>query len=204
MLEYPKVSCTNVLHVIQWNTRNNQEDVTMGNQQERFELELSWLAGIIEGEGWISLLLYKNNQKKGNSTPAFTPCIGMCNTDMIIVEKVKSMFQKLGIKYRYQKRYKGIGSDGVSRKELAEISVVSKCNIRILGNAILPYMIGEKKNRVELVMKFLDLRDSKPSSGPYSSYGNEEFAIYETLYSYKGKSRSKILNDYTPESTLVM
>jgi len=176
----------------------------MGYQQERFEIELSWLAGIIEGEGWISLLLYKNNQKKGNSTPAFTPCIGMCNTDMIIVDKVKQMFEKLGIKYRYQRRYKGIGSDGIKRKELAEISVISKCNIRILANAIIPYMIGEKKNRVEKVLKFLDLRDSKPRSGPNSSYGSEEFEIYNSLYSYTGKSRSKILNDYTPNTELVI
>lgn len=175
----------------------------MGNQQERFELELSWLAGIIEGEGWISLILYKNNQKKGNSTPAFTPCIGMCNTDMLIVDKVKHMFEKLGIKFRYQTRDKGIGSDGIRRKKLAEISVVSKCNIRILANAILPYMIGDKKNRVEKVLKFLDLRDSKPRSGPNSSYGNEEFEIYKSLYTFTGKSRSKILNDYMPEPILV-
>jgi hypothetical protein len=175
----------------------------MGNQQERFELELSWLAGIIEGEGWVSLILYKNHQKKGNSTPAFTPCIGVCNTDMIIIDKVKKMFEKLGIKYRYQKRDKGIGLDGISRKEIAEISVVSKCNIRILSNAIFPYMIGEKKNRVKKVLEFLELRDSKPHSGPKSSYGFEEFEIYKSLYCFTGKSRSKILNDYMPKPILV-
>jgi len=31
--------------------RENQKDGTMGNQQERFDLDLAWLTGIIEGEG---------------------------------------------------------------------------------------------------------------------------------------------------------
>ena len=35
----------------------------MGNQQERFEIDLAWLTGLIEGEGWVSILYYKSNQK---------------------------------------------------------------------------------------------------------------------------------------------
>jgi len=168
----------------------------MGNQQERFEIELSWLAAIIEGEGWVSLILYKNKQKKGY-LPAFTPCIGMVNCDELIVDKVRSIFDRLGIVYRFQIRKAHVGSDGISRKSRQEISVISSKNVRILAKAILPYMIGEKKERMKKVLSFLDLRDSKPRRGPSSKYGQDEFNIYLSLYSYKGKSTSKILNDFT-------
>lgn len=201
MLETPKVSCTfrTSCDIInnKYFERENQENNTMGNQQERFEIDLSWLAGIIEGEGWVSLILYSNQQKKGNKTPAFTPCIGVTNCDINIINKVKELFDKLNIVYRYQTRKAHIGKDGSPRKEKYEISAISKKNVRVLGNAILPYMYGEKKERVKKVLQFLDLRDSKPSSGNNSSYGIEEFEIYNSLYSYKGKSRSKILNDFT-------
>ena len=174
----------------------------MGNQQERFEIELSWLAGIIEGEGWISLAVCKNWQQSKSTensfTLAFTPCVGMVNCDFIIVEKVKYLFEKLGIKYRYQLRKSFVGSDGISRKEKAEVSVISQKNIRILATSLIPFMIGEKKDRFIKLLKFLDIRSSKPRSGKNSKYGKEEMDIYLSLYSYKGKSRSKILNDYTP------
>lgn len=168
----------------------------MDNQQERFDVELSWLAGIIEGEGWVSLILYKNRQKKG-FLPAFTPCIGMVNCDELIVNQVKYMFEKLGITYRFQIRKANIGTDGISRKARQEISAISSKNVRVLANAILPYMIGEKKERIKKVLAFLDLRDSKPRRGPSAKYGQAEFDIYNSLYSYKGKTTSKILNDFT-------
>jgi hypothetical protein len=198
MLETPKAPCTYRASCDIMKTRENQGDSAMGNQQERFDLELSWLAGIIEGEGWVSLILYTSRQKKGNHTLAFTPCIGMCNCDFLIMDKVKHLFEKLGIKYRYQIRKDQIGKDGIARKKKAEISAISRDNIRILSNAILPFMIGEKKERIKKVIEFLDLRESKPRSGPNSIYGKAEMDIYLSMYGYKGKSRSKILNDYTP------
>ncbi len=169
----------------------------MGNQQERFDLELSWLAGIIEGEGWVSLSMVKalNNNDKYYAT--FVGNIGMTNTDFLIVSKVKELFDKLGLKYRFQNRKEYIGKDGAKRKPKQEISVYSKQNVIKLANSILPYMIGEKRNRILKLFKFYEIRESKPKSGINSAYGKEELEIYNQLYSYRGKSRSKIPNDYT-------
>jgi hypothetical protein len=182
MLETPKVPCTYRTSCNNIKIRENQGYITMGNQQERFDIELSWLTGIIEGEGWISLIVYKNRQRyhkdKENYTLAFTPNIGMANCDFIIVDKVKSLFDRLGIKYRYQLRKSHVGKDGICRKDKAEISVISQKNIRILAEAILPFMIGEKKNRLLKVLEFLDLRASKAKTGPNSKYGKEEFFVY--------------------------
>lgn len=176
----------------------------MDNQQERFELELAWLAGIIEGEGWISLGLVKSRKKNGISLPAYVPNIGIVNTDMILMEKVEFLFKKLGLKFRSQIRKAYVGSDNISRKEKREISIASHENFKALSKAIYPYMVGIKKQRVEKVLKFLELRASKPRSGKNSKYTQEEHDIYLSLYSYKGKSSSKIPNDYTPGSLIAI
>lgn len=172
----------------------------MDNQQERFDIELSWLAGIIEGEGWVSLGFVTSQKRNGTKLPTYVPNIGLVNTDFVIVEKCEYIFNRLGLKYRSQLRKAYTGSDGISRKEKKEISVASHENFKILANAIYPYMVGEKKNRVKKVLEFIELRSKKPRAGINSRYGEEEHEIYNQLYSYKGKSRSKILNDYTPGS----
>lgn len=169
----------------------------MDNQQERFELELAWLAGIIEGEGWISLILYKSQQKNKTSTIALNANIGMVNCDTKITDQVCLIFQTLNIKYRYQERAAGIGSDGILRKAKTEVSIFNRQDIKKLAPLILPYMIGDKKERLLKVLEFFEIRSKKPVSGPKSKYGKEEFILYKEMYAYKGKSRSKILNDLT-------
>ncbi len=175
----------------------------MDNQQERFEKRMVWLTAIIEGEGWISLGKAYSQQKNKTKTVYYKPQIGCVNTDKLIMFEVRELFDLLGLKYRYQIRNSGIGSDGITRKERIEISVSSVRDIMILCEAILPYMIGDKKLRIHKVLEFLEIRKIK-GKGPAGKYGEAEEKLYRELYSFKGRSRSKILNDYTPGSALVM
>jgi hypothetical protein len=172
----------------------------MDNQQERFEFDLAWFAGIIEGEGWVSLIIRRSLKKSGKYNPAFIPVIGVVNTDDLIMDKIEYVLNILGVNYFTQKRKSFIGKDNISRKSRREITISSNKNVRILSTNIYPFMIGEKKSRLEKLTQFLDLRDSKPKSGINSGYGEHEFKIYNELYSFKGKSRSKILNDLTPNT----
>lgn len=172
----------------------------MDNQQERFEKRIVWLAGIIEGEGWVTLGKRLVQQKNNKKSIAYTPNIGMTNTDKPIVDEVKNIFEELGLHYRYQTRIGKIGSDGIIRKTRYEISTASSRDIKILAKYILPYIIGEKGKRINKLFDFFSIRDFKGKQGIKSKYGIEEEKIYKELYSFKGKSRSKILNDYTPGS----
>lgn len=173
----------------------------MGNQQERFECNLAWLAGILEGEGWVSLSLVKSHQKNEKFTPSFLPNIGMVNCDFLIMNEVIRILEYLNIKFRKSHRKAFIGSDGISRKEKLEVSITIHESVRRFINIIMPFMIGYKKERCKRILDFLNIRSQKPRSGIKSKYGIEEYEIYKELYSYKGnrKRRSKILNDYTLE-----
>jgi hypothetical protein len=175
----------------------------MDNQQERFEKRIAWLTAMIEGEGWISLGKALSHQSNKTKTVYYKPQIGCVNSDKLIMNEILFLFESLGLKYRYQIRKSGLGSDGVLRKERYEISISSVSDIMILSKAILPYMIGEKKNRLHKVLEFIRIRKEK-GKGKNGKYGEEEEQLYKELYSFKGRSRSKILNDYTPSAALVM
>lgn len=174
----------------------------MGNQQERLEIDLAWLAALIEGEGWVSLALVKANQKnKEKPTPAFQPNIGVVNTDLQLMDEVIKILSSNNIRFRKNLKKAYVGSDGRSRKEKLEISITIHSEIRKLINLIIPYMRGAKKNRCIKLLEYFLIRDKKPRSGKNAAYGKEEYNIYKELYSYKGNrsSRSRILNDYTLE-----
>lgn len=199
MLETPKAFCTlrTTYNILLSNMlrRKNQKDETMDNQQERFDL--AWLAGIIEGEGWISLSIVSSQQPDKKLYPAFVPTIGVTNTDLMMIKKIEEIFISLGLKYTRQVRDKYVGSDGVARKAKIELSVRAKKHIITLSNSILPYMNGEKKNRIHKLFEYYKIRESKPKSGKDSKFGKQEYEIYKSLYSFQGKTRSKILNDFT-------
>lgn len=171
----------------------------MDNQQERFETRLAWLAAIIEGEGWVSLGKALSHQRNGKKTVYYKPQIGVVNCDMLIMEEIKRLLSLLGITYRQQIRVAKIWNDGILRKARCEISFSSVENILKFSSAILPYMIGEKKNRIFRILDFLNIRKEK-GKGSSGKYGEEEESIYKELYSFKGRSRSKILNDYMPNT----
>lgn len=191
MLEPPKASCTYLLsHDIV--SRENQGDTTMDNQQERLEWEISWLAAFTEGEGWISLA--KNSSlQHGKRYFRFDPNCGISNTAKDLIDECLRILDKYGVKYNVAKRK---GSGIAKGESLKRYEIIMRCAERTSKflNLIYPYLIGLKKTRAELVLKFINLRQSKPRK---SSYGHEEQEIYDKMFSYKGMTQSKILNDLT-------
>lgn len=174
----------------------------MDNQQERFETRMAWLTGIIEGEGWVSLGKAYSHQKNKTKTIYYKPQIGVVNCDMVIMDEVMELFSTMGLRFRKQIRESKIWSDGILRKSRCEISISSVKDIMNLSKRILPYMIGDKKRRLLRIIDFIELRKLK-GKGSKGKYGDAEELMYKELYSFKGKSRSKILNDYTPNTPCV-
>lgn len=167
----------------------------MENQQERLEWEISWLAAFTEGEGWISLT--KNSSlQKGKRYFRFDPNCGISNTAKDLINECIRILNKYEIEHLVAKRKgSGIGKS----QPLDRYEIIMRCSDRTSKflKLIYPYLIGIKKKRAELVLKFIDLRKSKPKKTPY---GPDEQAIYDEMFSYKGMTQSKILRDYTPNT----
>ena len=119
----------------------------MGNQQER---SLSWLAGIVEGEGTISVQVY--TLKDGRVR--LTPYICIVNTDQNILGEAKRILDTLTVKEKSNaRRCSFVGTN------------VPCWNLRVDGEAclpvakaLLPRMVGNKRRNAEVVIKYIEGR----------------------------------------------
>lgn len=157
----------------------------MGNQQETHEL--GWLAGIIDGEGWIGFTLPANAQGvmvQNRQGATVKVEIKINNTDPGIIEKAAEVFQKLGV----NPYIRGNEPSGGQRKFFYEISTKHMASVEKILVPILPYLTGIKKERAKLMLRFIELRRIAP--GVFNpAYANDA----------KGRHGPRTLRPYTTE-----
>lgn len=172
----------------------------MGDQQERLEWEISWLSAIVESEGWISLVRNSAFQK-GKRRYKYEPIFGICNTDIKLINECKRILDKYGIEYNFVKR-KGSTIAKTVTPSLARYEIILRCIPRVEKalNLIYPYLIGIKKFRAKKILDFMEIRRNKTRKN--SPYGDEEHKLYKEIFSTVTRYRSKILNDFTPDTLI--
>ena len=168
----------------------------MNNKDNQLKTtDLAWLAGIIEGDGYISMTVYRCNKErlKKSFKMYVRPVIGVTNQDMTLVNHVDNLFRRLNATGHIREHTTPKGAP------IAVISTTKMSNVKKILDAIFPYLIGEKKARAELVLKFLDIRLGKMNS----SLDEEELVILkemgERFISRKGKKTgfSGFLREHT-------
>jgi len=146
MLEHPKTTF--------YYQSKNKGDVTMDNQQET--LKLSWLAGMIEGDGFISVTISKSKLARSGFNPK--AIVGVTNQDMIIINEVDNIFRSIGVvAYIHENETpKGVPISTISTSKMSGVKKVI--------DSIYPYLVGEKKARADMVIKFVNRRLNKKYS----------------------------------------
>jgi len=130
-------------------------------RREVYEKELAWLAGILDGEGYmiITNAIKPHKEKKGGRTigKSFSHrvCVGMSNTDMRMVQKVSEIWSNLDVRYWYQltshkKTYP-------NSKMIVSIQATGYRNIVKLLTPLLPYLVN-KKDQAEKLLEYCKLR----------------------------------------------
>lgn len=157
----------------------------MGNQQERLSnFEVGWLAGVLDGEGYLSLGV--NSTKR-----TIYPSIKVASIDRKLIDKYIFLLKKLKIPFStYERNPK---NKNWSRNWSIDIRTAERCKRFI--EVILPYLTTKKYNG-EIVLKFCKSRLSLPYG---SSYTKEEMeCLREVRKMNFNKGAERILNDYTP------
>jgi predicted RNA-binding protein with EMAP domain len=165
------------------------EDVTTDNQQAT-ELEIGWLAGIYDGEGYIGFS--HQNAKKVRS---IRPDIQLVNCDPDVILKTKRILNMIGINPYIRERVHN--KKKWSRNYILTMSKFSdvKKFIDTLGN----HLTGEKKKRAELMIQLVNSRITKTKRDHYTE---EELAIVDTYFTkmkgikIRGNTNTVHLNDY--------
>lgn len=188
------------------NTDNQQQTVS--------DFEVGWMTGLIEGEGTVSLTICKRNGR--GQQIRVIPRVIVANSDVAIIEKYLDILGRMGIG-KYVRRTKPnnlkvsklFAMQGI-RTNFRDITTVYvegfKRMLRLL-TTVTQHMVGEKKLRASLLLKFIQKRVSgAEQTGKTSNYlyDNDDVALMlEFLDLTKSPNKAKIagmLNEHTQEA----
>lgn len=151
------------------------------------EVERAWLAGIIDGEGSISLF---HNQEK-NGSDKIKPVINFVNTDLGIVNEAIKILKNLDCSVYIIKRNQS--KKNKNHKDVIEVKCTNIPNIKIWLEAIEPYLKGEKKHKAQILLRYVTRRSEKFTQGDYS-YDEDDWSALKDIRSPQTTRETPELN----------
>ena len=133
----------------------------MDNQQAT-KAELGWLAGIIDGEGYLGMSVEaEHNYREGHQTRQHSIKIEIkvTNCDPAIVVRTAEIMQKLGVNpYIRQPAM----PKNTNHNVYFEASIKRMAPVKRILDAVLPYLVGSKLERASIILQFIQLRTDNP------------------------------------------
>lgn len=160
------------------------------------EIDLSWLAGIIDGEGCASL---KKSQNKSGG-PKYTPALRVGMTHQPTIRRAYEILETISVTGCQE--YRSPGRDGRQRSFNLTITMLSE--IKTVCDAVLPYSLT-KSRQLSLLSEYCtkrlalhDLREdgtaiSKRGSAPYDDRDHQIYVELKHLNA-RGSDRDPIDN----------
>jgi len=174
------------------------EDNTIGNQQAT-DIELGWLAGIIDGEGYIGFS--RQNTKKVRS---IRPDIQVVNCDPDVILKTRKILNMIGINPYIRERVHNKKQVQWSRNYILQISKFS--HVKKLIDTIGHLLTGEKNKRAKLMIELVNSRITKTKHDRYDDY---ELSLVDKYFTtmkgikIRGNTHNLVsLNDYHPNARI--
>ncbi|MCK9570344.1 hypothetical protein M0R72_15465 [Candidatus Pacearchaeota archaeon] len=150
------------------------EQFSNADNQQASLCDLSWLGGIMDGEGCITIdKRSAKNRKQANVSPAIT----IVNTDTKIIDKVLQILKKYDIAYYYR-----VHPPKGNWKRKLEILIVGYKRVSRFIPVILPYLVG-KYQRAVLIQQLCESRMQKP----YREYSEVEKEICRKIWDLNGR-----------------
>ena len=163
----------------------------MGNQQER---SLAWLAGILDGEGTLSVQVYT----LPDGRVRLTPFISIVNTDAGILDECRSILAQIGVKFRNcAAPNSGCGFE--SRLICTNLRVDGQKPVEQLLRVIQPYLRSIKSQRALTILQYLESRTAglikREANGQISrsEYTQAEIELISSVRSHKRAKSSETI-----------
>lgn len=182
------------------------------NRDNRQEIGLvAWLAGIIDGEGSIGLIVSNRADKFRSQTIRTKVKVVIANTDMAIIERCIEAFHVIGVgHYRRNERPAAglvVGTMVKKFKPISMLEVSGFKRVRTLLYATREWLCGAKAQRADLLLTFIEGRIGRAQaerSAQNLSYNTEDVAnVLAFLAVTRTKNIdhiTKILNEHTRET----
>lgn len=114
------------------------------NNQQATPIDLAYLAGIIDGEGWVGL--QKRLQKRWIT---YKPTLRVTNTDSNIINRVYEIWESIGVSGHIYEQEQGPSVP--NGKQVMYIQLNKASDIQKVLEAVIPYLVGKKARAVMLV-----------------------------------------------------
>ena len=134
------------------------KDETMGNQQAT-DVELGWLAGIIDGEGYLGFS--HENRRKSRCVRTDMQIV---NCDIQIIDRAKRILNKMGINPYLRERC----HDKETWKTNYILTVSTFANLKMLFDSILDHLTGQKQCKGRLMLRLINSRIGKTRGDKYT------------------------------------
>lgn len=109
------------------------------------------LAGLILGDGFISMIPYSNHKKSSSGFTAIRPLVCFTNEDASIIKLVTDLYDEYGIKYYLETR----NNQGLSKHPIMNVSVLRFDSVTLILNELIPWLSGDKQARAELLLRYV-------------------------------------------------
>lgn len=163
----------------------------MGNQQER---SLSWLAGILDGEGSISVQVYT----LPDGRVRFTPFVAIVNTDEGILVEVMRLFSEITAQARSGKPRLCRAQNGTIKQPWI-IRVDGAPCVKAILIALQPFLHSSKRKNAAVVLAYIASRErnllQRDEKGRVirSMYSREEVDLICSIRSHKAAKSSEAI-----------
>lgn len=150
--------------------------------------ELGWLAGIIDGEGWLGMSLETEHwYREGKNTrqKSIKVEIKIVNCDPAIVERSADIIRRIGVNpyMRHGNRHAT-----KNKRPIYEVSTKRLVSVQRVLREVRNHLTGNKQARADLILRFIELRQSNPGI-PNPAYVN----------GIKGRHGPGVIRPYTVE-----
>ncbi len=158
----------------------------MGNQQAKIEKQLSWLGGIIDGEGSIMILKQNIKWKRGDTKVSdifLRPAIKISNTDKEGLQTIMEILDKQELPYHISWRHP---KKAYKESWMITVAGIKRC---ISWYQILKDYVVWKKGELQTLMDFCQSRLERErefspgfnSHARYPKYNDRELADLQKL-----------------------
>lgn len=131
------------------------------------EVGLSWLAGIIDGEGNIDFSVQEKNCGEGRAS-YFCPKVRITNTDLRMIRSISEIYVSENLTFFYAlnsvKRYKDRKD---TWKNQMEITISSQASVKKLLQLVEPYLVN-KARLAQLMIDAVQFVQDQPMRGRMS------------------------------------
>ena len=128
------------------------------------EVDLAWLAGIIDGEGNLNAV-YGLRKSGDIKRVYFVPAVRITNTDVRMIKHVSEIYAANGINFFYRinavSRYK---NKKPTWHDQLEITVGNPGNVAKVLQLVLPYLVS-KQRYAEILFELITWMKSQPHRG---------------------------------------